>query len=427
MRDIIFISNEEDYNMDIQNSLAQRARGKKPSPIRELLKYMKIPGMISLGGGYPNPETFVFDSVSIKFKDGNEVSIKDSDINVASQYGPSDAHPKLKNEIIKWQELKDGVSLNDSQIVILNGSQEGLFIVSYLFLESNDSIVVSEPTYPGALSAFRSFTHNFIAIPLDSNGMNTAILEEKLGDLKSKNQKLPKIIYIIPNGHNPGGISMSDERKEHVIKLANKYDLLIVEDDPYQLVKLESKKNAATLQSMDKQGRVIRLDSFSKIFAPGLRVGYASGDSEIIRQFILFKQSCNLHTSMFIQEILYQYMNAFGQANFLNHIKNNCKLYQTNRDAMIDAAKKYLPAEVKFNIPQEGMFVWFELPEYMNAQQLVDKYCEKLKVLLVPGISFSTIKGNKNCMRASFSLVPPDQIHEGIKRFGEMIQLELTS
>lgn len=410
--------------MDIQKKLAQRAADKKPSPIRELIKYMKIPGMISLGGGYPNPETFVFDSISIKFKGDQEITIQGRDIEVASQYGPSDAHAKLKGEIIRWQAFKDDVTLDESQIVILNGSQEGLFIAAYLFLESDDSIVVSEPTYPGALSAFKSFTKNFVPIPLDANGMNTKILEMTLVKLKKENRRLPKLIYIIPNGHNPGGVSISFERRQHLIELANEYDLFILEDDPYQLLQLGESERSTTLQRLDSSGRVIRLDSFSKIFAPGLRIGYASGDSEIIRQFVLFKQSCNLHTSTFIQEILYQYLHNFGLQNFLDHIQKNCVLYRTNRDAMINAAQKYLPPEVEYNVPEQGMFIWFILPEEIDARVLIDKYCEKYQVLLVPGISFSTIEGNTNCMRASYSLVSPQQIDEGMKRFGDMIRSE---
>jgi len=156
--------------MDIESRLARRAKDKKPSPIRELLKYMKIDGMISLGGGYPNPDTFVFDSVNIKFKGGQDITIENKNLDTASQYGPSDAHTKLKKELIKWHQGKDGIQLNDSQLVVLNGCQEGLFIFAYLFLNEEDSVVVSEPTYPGAIAAFESFCKNYLSIPLDAEG-----------------------------------------------------------------------------------------------------------------------------------------------------------------------------------------------------------------------------------------------------------------
>lgn len=413
--------------MNIETRLANRAKGKEPSPIRELLKYMKMENMISLGGGYPNPDTFAFEKVDIAFKGGGKITIEGKDLSVASQYGPSDAHDKLKQELILWHKNKDGISLSESELVVLNGCQEGLFIMAYLFLNNNDSVIVDEPTYPGALSAFKSFTRNFVAIPLDEEGMDTEVLEKTLSKMEKDKKPLPKFIYSVPNGHNPGGVSLSERRKEHLLRICDKYDILVVEDDPYQLLRLDDHPLSKTLQSLDTEKRVIRLDSFSKTFAPGLRIGYASGPREIMRQFVLFKQSSNLHTSMFIQEILLKYLKVYGHEKFQELIKQNCQLYRRNRDIMIDAVKKYLPSEVKYNAPREGMFIWFILPKKCNAQNMIDKYTNKLKVLLVPGGAFSTQNSLKNCMRASFSLVTPEEIREGIRRFGEMIRLEMQN
>lgn len=411
--------------MDIQDRLAERAKDKSPSAIRELLKYMKIDGMISLGGGYPNPDTFVFEKVKIQFKGGQEIEIDGEELTVASQYGPSDAHSNLKKELQGWHKFKDDVELKDDQIVVLNGCQEGLFIMAYLFANQNDQIVIEEPIYPGTLAAFRSFTKNFITIPLDSQGMKTEILEDKLDEIEMTGEALPKFIYTIPNGHNPGGVSMSLERRKQILDIANRYDLFILEDDPYQLVKLDNKPPLPTLQSLDKYSRVIRLDSFSKIFAPGLRIGYVSGRAEVMRQFVLFKQSANLHTSTFIQVILLRYLQAAGFQQFQELIKMNCESYRINRNAMVAAAKKYLMPEVKYNIPNAGMFIWFELPKECNTRRMIDEQCEELKVLLVPGDAFSSQNGCKNFMRASFSMVTPEQIDEGMRRFAEMIKNEL--
>jgi 2-aminoadipate transaminase len=412
--------------IDLRERLATRARDKEPSPIRELLKYLKIEGMISLGGGYPNPDTFVFDLLDVRFKGGTSAVLAGDDLIAASQYGPSDAHAGLRERLIEWHRSKDGVSLDPSQLVVLNGCQEGLFIAAYLFADEDDSIVVSEPAYPGALSAFRSFTRRFVPVPLDDRGMNTAALEAALARVADAGGRLPKFIYTVPSGHNPGGVALSQERKRRLLEIARRFDLLILEDDPYQLVRLDASAPPPTIQSMDEEGRVVRLDSFSKVFAPGLRIGYASGPPEIIRQFVLFKQSSNLHTSMFIQAILEKYMAASGDDGFREHIAENCRLYRENRDAMIESAREFLPSEVGYNVPNEGMFIWFVLPEGCDARRMIDEQCEALKVLLVPGGAFSTQGGLTNCMRASFSMVSPDKIREGMRHFGEMIRTEMS-
>jgi 2-aminoadipate transaminase len=411
--------------VELTERLAARARGKEPSPIRELLKYLKIEGMISLGGGYPNPDTFVFDRLDVRFKGGTSATLEGRELITASQYGPSDSHPGLRSRLIEWHSSKDAVHLDPSRLVVLNGCQEGLFIAAYLLVDEGDSIALSEPAYPGALSAFRSFTRNFVPIPLDGDGMDTDALEAALSRIVKVGGSLPKFIYTVPSGHNPGGVALSQERKRHLLQVAARFDLLILEDDPYQLVRLDESDPPPTIQSMDEEGRVVRLDSFSKVFAPGLRIGYASGTPDIIRQFVLFKQSANLHTSMFIQAVLEKYMAAAGDDGFREHIRDNCQLYRENRDAMIEAAREFLPRNVGYNVPNEGMFVWFTLPEGCDARRMIDEQSEKLKVLLVPGDAFSTTGGLRNAMRASFSMVSPDEIREGMRRFGEMIRTEM--
>jgi len=414
----------EDYVRPLEDRLARRATGKEPSPIRELVGYLKVDGMISLGGGYPNPDTFVFDRLDVGFKGGATTCLDGSDLVAASQYGPSNAHPGLAREIIAWHKAKDGVDMDASELVVLNGSQEGLFMMPYIFCDADDSIALSEPAYPGALSAFKSFTRNFVSVPLDADGMDTSALEAKLDAMASAGKRLPKFVYTVPSGHNPGGVALSQDRKKHLLEVASKHDLLVLEDDPYQLVRLDGTPPTSTIQSMDSDGRVVRLDSFSKIFAPGLRIGYASGPSEVMRQFVLFKQSSTLHTSMFIQALLHKYMTSTGHEGFREQIARNCEFYRANRDAMVGAAKEFLPTDVKFNVPDAGMFIWFVLPEGFDAKRMIDEDCEDLKVLLVPGSAFSTTGGLSNCMRASYSMVSPEKIREGMKRFGEMIRRE---
>jgi 2-aminoadipate transaminase len=410
----------------LSERLARRARGKEPSPIRELQRFMRLPGMISLGGGYPNPGTFVFDRIDVRFKDGTAAALEGADLTAASQYGASDAHPGLRDELVAWHRAKDGVELDASRLVVLNGCQEGLFIMAYLFADPEDAIALDEPTYPGALSAFRSCTNAVVAVPLDENGMDTAALDRELSRLAASGGHLPKFVYTVPSGHNPAGVALSLDRRKHLMDVASRHDVLVLEDDPYQLVRLDDEPPPPTLQSMDSEGRVVRLDSFSKVFAPGLRIGYASGPAEIIRQFVLFKQSSNLHTSTFIQALLHRYMTVGGHGAFREHIRRNCAFYRRNRDVMLESAREFLPSEVRYNVPREGLFVWFVLPEACDAKRMIAEDCERLGVILVPGGAFSTRGGLRNCMRASFSMVSPDDIREGMRRFGEMVRAELA-
>ncbi len=408
--------------MNIESRLAQRAQDRQPSPIRAIFPLLSVPGMISFGGGYPNPKTFPFARLELAFHGGEQIEITGPQLAPALQYGPSDADPQLLPRLIAWHAAKDGITLTQDTVAVLNGSQEGLFIAAFLFLEESDSVVICEPTYPGALSAFTAFTKNFIAIPLDRHGMDTARLEAVLAKLRAGGERLPKLIYTIPNGHNPGGVALSADRRRHMLALAREHDLLVLEDDPYQLLRLDEAPAPPTLQSLDTDGRVIRLDSFSKIFAPGLRVGYASGDPRIIRQFVLFKQCANLHTGSLAQRVLAAYLDAATPEGFLAQIREKCRLYRTQRDAMVAAAREFLPDDVRFNIPGEGLFIWFELPERYDAARLVEQHSRDLKVLMVPGPAFSTQGGCRNCMRASFSMVDTQQIREGMARFGQMLR-----
>ena len=183
---------------------------------------------------------------------------------------------------------------------------------------------------------------------------------------------LPKFVYDVPTGNNPAGVILSLERRRHLLQIASKYDLLILEDDPYQLIQLEDRDPIPTLQSMDREDRVVRLDSFSKIFAPGLRLGYASGPAEIIGYFQLYKQGLNIHTSAMDQTLLAALFANHSYEEFRALIRENCIIYRRNRDAMIEAARKHLPADIRYNTPAAGMFLWFEMPRGFDAERMVE-------------------------------------------------------
>ena len=346
-------------------------------------------------------------------------------MDLACQYGPTDAHMELKPHLLAWHKAKDGVDLKPEQIQVLTGAQEGLHIMAYLFLDPEDGVILSEPAYPGALGAFRAFTENFIPVPIDAEGMQTKELEKILEARKKAGQPMPKFIYEVPNGHNPAGVALSVERRRHLLEIASRFDLPVLEDDPYQLVQLGDRDPWPTLQSMDREGRVVRLDSFSKIFAPGLRLGYASGPAEIIGAFQLYKQGTNLHTSAMDQTLLTGFLAGHTHEEFRALIRENCRFYRANRDAMVECRAQAPARRHPVQHPQRG-----HVPVVRAAcgvgpgQRLVETAGVALGVLLVPGFGFSTTGGLKNYMRASFSMATPVQIEEGIKRFAKIIENE---
>jgi DNA-binding transcriptional MocR family regulator len=409
----------------IEERLARRAGALEPSPIRVLFPLMSLEGMISLGGGYPNARTFPLGTLEATLKGSGGLKLEGAELDAASQYGPSDVHPALREPLKEWHRTKDGVGIVDGGVVTLNGAQEGLFIMAYLFLDEEDSVVVSEPTYPGALAAFRTFTQRFVSIPLDEKGMDTDALEKRLEEIAAAGERLPKFIYTIPNGHNPGGVSLAPERRERMIAIARRFDILILDDDPYQMIRLDkNNESPTTLQSLDQEGLVVRLDSFSKIFAPGLRIGYASGDPAIIERFVLFKQAANLHTSSLTQVLLARCLEETGARGFMDRIEENCLFYRKNRDVMVESAGEFLPEGIDFNTPEAGFFVWFRMPDRCSAESMVRLDSRELGVLLVPGSGFSATGKLDNCMRASFATATPENICEGMRRFGVMVHRE---
>lgn len=407
--------------MDYKSFLTDRALRLGPSPIRALVPMMRLPGMISFGGGYPHADTFAFDNITYGFKSGQNARLEAEELISSTQYGPSDCLPALLEHLVGWHAFKDDVQLGKENLIVLNGSQEGLHILAYLLLEEGDSVALSEPAYPGALGAFSAFTSQFLTFPIDDQGSRIDVLAEKLSNLKAQGKPLPKIIYEVPNGHNPGGVGMSLERRKQLLDVAKRFDLIILEDDPYELLQLEEREPLPTLQSMDEDGRVVRLDSFSKIFAPGLRLGYASGPVDLIQRCLYYKQGSNLHTSALSQMALTSFFKHHSFEAFRSIIKENCALYRANRDAMLEAVNEYFPSSVRYNIPTEGMFIWFEAPQDMDLSTIVKDQAQKAGVLAVPGNAFSPTGQLKNCMRVSFSMVKAQDIREGIRRLANLL------
>lgn len=409
--------------MNVPFRLSSRAQRRRPSPIREMVRFLGMEGMLSLAGGYPNPRTFAFERVTVDLTGGGQVTLDGAALERATQYGATEGLGELVAQLAEWQRFKDGVTLPPGGLLVTNGSQEALYVLADVLLDEGDEVIVEEPTYPGALAAFRSFTDRFTAVPLDEQGLRTDVLEALLEERVARGAPLPRFVYTIASGHNPAGVTLSEPRRSKLAALAQRFGLPVVEDDPYQLVQLDEGPRPPTLQSLAPD-HVLRLDSFSKILCPGLRLGYASGPPAVLRAMVLHKQASNLHTSTFAQAILAAFLRAEGFQGLLQRIRGNVALYRRNRDAALAAARRHLPDGVRYAVPAAGMFLWFELPPGCDGERMLAHDAEDLKVVLVPGAHFSTQGGCRNALRASFSLIDPDQADEALRRFGEMVRRE---
>lgn len=382
---------------------------------------MRLPGMISFGGGYPAPSTFAFERMTVDLVGGDRLTIEGEAMYAAMQYGPTPGAPALVAELQRWHAHRHGLFPED--VLVLTGSQEGLYLVADALLDEGDEVVVTEPTYPGALACWRSFTQRFLSIPTDAQGMRVDVLEAELSARAARGLALPALIYAIPNGDNPGGKTLPESRRRALAALAVRYDIPLVEDDPYELVLMDERPPLPSLQSLAPE-HVLRLDSFSKILCPGLRLGYATGPAQLIGAMTLHKQASALHSSAIAQAVLTALLQADGPEGLLRRIDESVAFYRGNRDAMVDAARRHLPSDVSFTVPDSGMFLWFTLPEGFDAERMLKGDGRELGVLMVHGAAFSTQGELKNACRASYSMVTPEQLEEGMRRFAEVIRRE---
>ncbi|MDQ0508504.1 2-aminoadipate transaminase [Aedoeadaptatus ivorii] len=387
-------------------NFAKRMNNLKASEIRELLALTADPSIISFAGGLPAAEMFPIDAwieASNKVMKNNGAA--------ALQYGPTDGVLGLREHIVTRMK-KVGVDCTAADIQILSGSQQGLDFVPRVFIDPGDYIVVESPTYLGALNAFKAYEPKFLEVELDEYGMDLEDLENKL-----KSHDNVKFIYAISDFQNPSGKTWTMERRKGLIDLANKYDVMILEDNPYGELRFEGEIQPS-LRSLDTEGRVIFMGTFSKIFSPGIRVGWFNAAPEILEKFNMVKQGADLQTSTTTQMILAQFLD---DNDLEEHIKKIIDLYGKRKNVMVDAMKKYFPEGVTFTNPEGGLFLWVELPEYMNARELGMKAIEK-KVAFVPGGAFFAENPRESCFRLNYSCMSEEKIEEGIKRLAEVIK-----
>lgn len=386
---------------------ARRMTRFQESDLTPILRLAANPEVISFAGGLPAPELF-------PVEDLKKVAVKVLDANGrrALQYSATEGHPPLREKIAARTNRNLKTSLTAGNVVITTGSQQSLDILAKMYIDEGDCILCESPTYLGALSAFNSCLPAYREVATDGEGMIIADLEKAL-----VSEKRAKMIYVIPDFQNPSGKTWSLERRKAFLDTVSKYDILVVEDNPYGELRFEG-TTPPSLKSMDTRGQVVMLGTFSKIFCPGVRVAWVCGEPAFLESFCNLKQAADLHTSTISQYEIDAYLSDY---DIEEHIKKLVSVYRERRDLMIRTMDASFPKEVVFTRPEGGLFTWAEMPEHVNARDLFLKALEK-KVAFVPGGAFFPNGGHENTMRLNYSNMPPERIVEGIERLGAAIR-----
>jgi len=391
----------------MEYNFASRMERMKASEIRELLKLTARPDIISFAGGLPAPELFPVKEIAQVSQD-----LMEKEGQKLLQYATTEGRPTLREKIAKRMTEKYGTPVVADDILITTGSQQCLDFAGKLFLDPGDVVLCESPSYLGALNAFNAYQCTFKEVPTDGEG----IIPEELDKILATTPKC-KFIYVIPDFQNPTGICWSLERRKKFMEVINKYDLPVFEDNPYGELRY-SGESFPTLKSMDTKGLVSFLGTFSKIFCPGLRLGWIAGPHTIVEKFVMIKQSADLHTSNFDQGVADAYMETY---DLDAHVKEIVELYGHRRDLILKTMEEEFPAGVEFTRPDGGLFLWVTVPEGVSARKVFDK-CIEQKVAAVIGDAFYPNDKTDRSMRVNYSCMPDEKIVEGIKRMAKAIK-----
>ena len=425
---------------DYDSFLTPTARRRQPSAIRALQPLLATPGMISLGGGMPNPSTFPFSHLRVGLSGdnaGTELTVDGDDLTAALQYSASTGLPPLTERLVNMAraEHQPPPAANDTlKVHVATGSQDILVKAFEMLLTPESSLLVEEPTYSGSLAFLQPYGPRLVGVATDGGGLVPASLRAALEREGKDAPGRPRVLYTIPVGANPTGGSLSLERKREIYALAREYDLLILEDDPYYFLQFGDGPRTPSLLSMDEDGRVLRFDSLSKLLSSGLRVGYATGPAALVDRLELHTQATSLHTSGVSQALVLALLKHWGAGDaadgdcglggFDAHVRGVARFYEAQCEAFLAAADTHLTGLAEWTAPSAGMFSWIKLLNGIeDSDALVMEKAVGKKVLLVPGTSFMPQQGTKTpYVRASFSTASPEQIDEALQRLAALVR-----
>lgn len=394
----------------IDDKFSRAAKAMKRSAIREILKLLNKPQMISFAGGLPSPESFPVQEV----KDITSY-ILDTQGAQALQYGTTEGDSDLREMLIE-RHRSQGLEIKPENLAISTGSQQALDILGKIMIDPGDYIICGLPSYLGGISAFNVYGAKMKGISFDDKGMKADELEEAVARLVQLGKKI-KFIYIIPDFQNPAGITMPESRRMEILEIADKYNLLIIEDSPYREIRFEG-EHQKLMYELDSSGRVITLFTFSKIFAPGFRLAWLIGHEVLIDKFIMAKQSADICSPVLVQKIAAEYIRR-GLLD--KNLVSTIELYRKRRDKMLESFDRFMPSQISWTHPEGGLFLFVTLPEEMNADEVFLKAVEN-NVAFVKGSVFYCNDTGKNTLRMNFSYANEEQIEVGIKRLSEVIK-----
>ena len=384
---------------------SKRISGLQPSAIREILKATQDPSIIPFAAGNPDAASFPIEEVK-----KISAEIFETAPVTALQYGVTEGYRPLIERLTKFVKDKYNIGTENDSLIITSGAQQVMDLATKALCDLGDTVICECPSFIGSLNCFRSYGCNLAGVPVEADGMNIEKLEEAI-----KNAVNPRFIYTIPNFQNPSGATMSLEKRKAVYALAKKYGLLILEDNPYGDLRV-SGEDIPSIKSFDEDGIVIYAGSFSKLLAPGIRVGYIVAPSPIIAKMTVGKQASDVHTPVFSQMLVDKWME---QNDIGAHIEKIREIYGRKLNLMCDLIDSELGDFVKYVRPEGGLFVWCELPENVNMLDFV-KDCISNKVAVVPGSAFMLNDEATNCFRMNFSTPSDEKIVEGMKLLGKV-------
>ncbi|MDD2648598.1 MAG: PLP-dependent aminotransferase family protein [Eubacteriales bacterium] len=389
-------------------TFAERFNGISGSAIRDIFKLIAQPNMISFAGGNPSSRALEEDVIS---EFAREVLAKDG--KAILQYGATEGYAPLRESIADFCKSILGFSCQESEILPISGSTQAMDLLCKTLINPGDTILAENPTFLGNMQCMRLYQANIVPVSTDNGGVILEDLEEKI------KKHHPKMLYIIPTFQNPTGITLAADRREKIAELAEKYGVIIAEDDPYRDLRYRGTA-LPTIKSYDKAGWVIYLGSFSKLISPGMRVGFLVSGQPLLRKLTVGKQSADVHTSNLTEAIIDAYLRS---GKLPAHIKDICSFYGEQMNAMLSELSKF-PAGTTHTQPDGGLFIWAALPNGINALDMLKK-CIEHHVAYVPGTHFFVDGGHLNTLRLNFSMSPVDKIHEGMTALREVLENEI--